>query len=71
MAKPQNEKTACVEKELTGVIDHSFNEGEDEFYIDLAKESKLLAKLDLAFVPIIMLLYLSSFLDRSNIGMFD
>lgn len=36
--------------------------------IDPAKEKKLLAKLDLAFVPIIMIVYLSCFLDRSNIG---
>lgn len=36
--------------------------------IDPAEESKLLAKLDLFFVPIIMLVYLSCFLDRSNIG---
>lgn len=36
--------------------------------IDPAKEKKLLAKLDLAFVPIIMVVYLSCFLDRSNIG---
>lgn len=36
--------------------------------IDPAEESKLLNKLDLYFVPIIMLVYLSCFLDRSNIG---
>lgn len=36
--------------------------------LDHAKEIKLLAKLDLAFIPIIMLVYLSCFLDRSNIG---
>lgn len=36
--------------------------------IDPAEERKLLAKLDLFFVPIIMLVYLSCFLDRSNIG---
>ena len=36
--------------------------------IDAAAEKKLLAKLDLFFVPIIMLVYLSCFLDRSNIG---
>ncbi|KAF1344995.1 major facilitator superfamily domain-containing protein [Delphinella strobiligena] len=36
--------------------------------IDPAKEKKLLAKLDIAFVPIIMVVYLSCFLDRSNIG---
>lgn len=37
--------------------------------LDPKKERKLLAKLDFAFVPIIMLTYLSCFLDRSNIGM--
>ncbi|KAJ5222179.1 uncharacterized protein N7469_011066 [Penicillium citrinum] len=36
--------------------------------LDPRKEKKLLAKLDLAFVPIIMLTYLTCFLDRSNIG---
>jgi hypothetical protein len=36
--------------------------------LDPKKETKLLAKLDAAFVPIIMLTYLSCFLDRSNIG---
>ncbi|KAJ5318184.1 hypothetical protein PENANT_c052G04715 [Penicillium antarcticum] len=36
--------------------------------LDPKKEKKLLAKLDAAFVPIIMLTYLSCFLDRSNIG---
>jgi hypothetical protein len=39
-----------------------------ELQLDRAKEIKLLAKLDLAFIPIIMLVYLSCFLDRSNIG---
>lgn len=36
--------------------------------IDPVDERKLLAKLDIAFVPIIMVVYLSCFLDRSNIG---
>lgn len=40
----------------------------DELYIEPAKEAKLLAKLDLAFTPVIMLVYLACFLDRSNIG---
>jgi hypothetical protein len=57
------------EKIDTPVLDGSSNGAEDEFYIDPAKEVKLLAKLDLAFVPIIMLVYLSCFLDRSNIGL--
>lgn len=37
--------------------------------LDPAKEKKLLAKLDLYFVPIIMFAYLTCFLDRGNIGM--
>jgi MFS family permease len=36
--------------------------------LDAKAEVKLLAKLDGAFVPIIMLVYLTCFLDRSNIG---
>lgn len=44
------------------------NETDGEFYVDPVKEVKLLAKLDLAFTPVIMLVYLSCFLDRSNIG---
>ncbi|KAM7215498.1 putative transporter [Rhypophila decipiens] len=36
--------------------------------LDPAAERKLLLKLDCVFVPIIMVVYLSCFLDRSNIG---
>lgn len=36
--------------------------------IDPAEEAKLLMKLDVFFVPVIMVVYLSCFLDRSNIG---
>lgn len=50
MAEPQSEKADIVEK-YPPTIERSSNE-EDEFYIDPAKEVKLLAKLDLAFVPI-------------------
>lgn len=38
-----------------------------EEVIDKASETKLLAKLDAFLVPIIMLVYLSCFLDRANI----
>jgi hypothetical protein len=68
MEVPHSEKTDRVEK-YPPTIDQLSHEEEDEFYIDRSKETKLLAKLDLAFTPIIMLLYLSCFLDRSNIGM--
>jgi len=47
--------------------DFDVDSGSEEI-IDHAAETKLLAKLDLALVPIIMLVYLSCFLDRSNIG---
>jgi hypothetical protein len=40
-----------------------------EFYIDPAKERILLRKLDMFLTPVIMLVYLCCFLDRSNIGM--
>ncbi|OIW26939.1 MFS transporter [Coniochaeta ligniaria NRRL 30616] len=39
-----------------------------DLYIDPAAEKKLLLKLDAFFVPVIMLVYLSCFLDRTNIG---
>jgi hypothetical protein len=68
MEEPIVEKNGVIEKTPTG-LDPSLGDVEEEFHIDRAKEIKLLAKLDLAFTPIIMLLYLSSFLDRSNIGM--
>ncbi|KAL6250464.1 hypothetical protein RBB50_002766 [Rhinocladiella similis] len=42
--------------------------GSMEPEIDPHKEKILLAKLDLFFTPVIMLVYLSCFLDRSNIG---
>jgi hypothetical protein len=61
------EKNGAIEKYPSG-LDHTSDEANDEFYVDPAKEVKLLAKLDLGLVWIIMLLYLSCFLDRSNIG---
>ncbi len=50
-------------------LEPTSNETGNEFYVDKDKEVKLLAKLDLAFTPVIMLVYLSCFLDRSNIGL--
>jgi hypothetical protein len=68
MEEPKSEQTHGVEKG-TPVIEPSV--GKDEFYIDPTKEVKLLAKLDLVFTPVIMLLYISCFLDRSNIGIWS
>lgn len=42
-------------------------DGQLEQTIDPKKEKLLLAKLDLLFTPVIMLVYLSCFLDRTNI----
>lgn len=56
-----------LEKNSTAVVkpdsDFDVDSGSEEI-IDPAVEAKLLAKLDTAFVPIIMLVYLSCFLDR-------
>lgn len=52
------------EAAIDGIPSH---DGTSELYIDPAKEKLLLAKLDLFFTPVIMLVYLSCFLDRSNI----
>jgi hypothetical protein len=41
---------------------------EDRYTIDPAAEQKLLWKLDVMICPVLFLLYLLSFLDRSNIG---
>jgi MFS family permease len=40
----------------------------EDLTLDPAAEKKLLLKLDMFFVPIIMVVYLSCFLDRTNIG---
>ncbi|RDW75426.1 hypothetical protein BP6252_06568 [Coleophoma cylindrospora] len=41
---------------------------QDDVLVDSIKEKALIRKLDLALIPIIMVLYLVSFLDRVNIG---
>ena len=68
--------TAADQKQTLDIEKHECREdgniidgGDVSVQLDPAKETKLLAKLDLAFIPIIMLVYLSCFLDRSNIGM--
>jgi hypothetical protein len=40
----------------------------DAFYIDPEAEKKLVRKLDWKLIPWLCLLYLISFLDRTNIG---
>jgi len=55
----QKERDGSNSQPETGALD---------LYIDPAKEVKLLAKLDLCITPVIMVVYLSCFLDRANIG---
>lgn len=58
-----------VQKEIDREMTDETCAGEAlDVVLDPQKEQKLLVKLDMAFVPIIMLTYLSCFLDRSNIG---
>ena len=58
---------SIAEKHIADDVD-SDRPGILDVQLDRAKEIKLLAKLDLAFMPVIMLVYLTCFLDRSNIG---
>jgi hypothetical protein len=63
------ERTLSVQKEGDPEMAQQISTGEAlDVELDPAMEQRLLMKLDLAFVPIIMLTYLSCFLDRSNIG---
>jgi hypothetical protein len=69
MEATKTESLDNVEKSVSGLENNLSNHTDEEFYVDPVKEVKLLAKLDLAFIPVIMLVYLSCFLDRSNIGL--
>ncbi|KAJ5737846.1 MFS transporter [Penicillium malachiteum] len=65
------EQKLSVQKEVDQALttmDETSNGESLDMTLDPEKERKLLLKLDFAFVPIIMLAYLSCFLDRSNIG---
>ena len=72
----QHDDALALEKTLSAqkmadqdMIVNETSDGEAlDVVLDPKMEQKLLAKLDMAFVPIIMLTYLSCFLDRSNIG---
>ena len=69
MAATKTDSLDNAEKSTSGLENNLSSETDEEFYVDPVKEVKLLAKLDLAFTPVIMLVYLSCFLDRSNIGL--
>ncbi|RMZ37368.1 hypothetical protein AFCA_004272 [Aspergillus flavus] len=56
----KNDRKTSIEEPSVGDV--------NDVVLDPKKEKKLLMKLDIAFVPIIMVTYLSCFLDRTNIG---
>ncbi|KAM0742499.1 hypothetical protein ACQRIT_002676 [Beauveria bassiana] len=68
MTTPNTDRS--LEKDPCALDDSSHVEADGTCIetIDARSERKLLLKLDLYFVPIIMLVYLTCFLDRSNIG---
>jgi hypothetical protein len=59
----------CSDSKVTPIDEGEVEASDNDLYIDPAKQVKLLAKLDLFLTPVIMLVYLCCFLDRSNIGM--
>jgi len=69
-ALEQTQSTMKKADEKMMVADEASNGESLDVELDPKMEKKLLFKLDLFFVPIIMLTYLSCFLDRSNIGKF-
>lgn len=62
------EKSQSASDEVSNYVDVDENGINGIETIDAKAERKLLLKLDLFFVPIIMLVYLTCFLDRTNIG---
>lgn len=67
-ALEQSQSVVKKADEKMMVADEASNGESLDVELDPKMEKKLLVKLDLFFVPIIMLTYLSCFLDRSNIG---
>jgi hypothetical protein len=54
-----------------GVEEIDFDDGhrqQNDFYVDPIAEKRLVRKLDWKLIPWLCLLYLISFLDRTNIG---
>lgn len=49
-------------------IEFETHDQTDDYYIDPETEKRLLRKLDWRLIPWLCLLYLISFLDRTNIG---
>jgi hypothetical protein len=63
-------RKASHSKSITSSVaeEIEFEDGTHEDYIDPEAEKRLLRKLDWRLIPWLCLLYLISFLDRTNIG---
>jgi hypothetical protein len=59
------EKTLVLDTTPQDVSDGSI---EDHLYVDPVTEKKLLRKLDLWISPVVCVVFLAAYLDRSNIG---
>jgi hypothetical protein len=64
------EKHGAIELENI-VIDEKAAAAGEHPPIDLLAEKKLLRKVDLHLIPMLFLLFLMAFLDRTNIGMYN
>lgn len=58
---------ASIKNEKDDVITPQ-TDGETRPFIDPARERKLLMKLDMFISPVVTLIFLAAYLDRSNIG---
>lgn len=59
-----NKETDIKQADLSS--DHDVQMG--NFMVDPVRERKLLWKLDLCICPLVMLIFLVAYLDRSNLG---
>ncbi|KAL4899235.1 hypothetical protein BDW74DRAFT_183978 [Aspergillus multicolor] len=67
-AMGQAEAKSALEANMDAQGKDDIEVAAEELYIDPAKEKRVLAKLDIFLTPVLFIVYLSCFIDRSNIG---
>ena len=65
MATEDNKNATALDAEKLGADESSVTQA---LHVDPEKEKKLLRKLDLYLAPIMTIVFLTAYLDRSNIG---
>lgn len=65
MATEENKVNMALDTEKLGADETSLSQG---LHVDPVQEKKLLRKLDLYLAPIMTIVFLTAYLDRSNIG---